>query len=163
MRYEAGICTIVISMNGWCPFRCRLDFDPKSWKTMDYCFWSIVIFDRNVTEIKSHFKDIIWKLFSCWPQWHNFQLHISITYLTHSAAFSNSIPNATFGSLVHFWQKWHISHPIGKECCFKIGMSEDGFQNVQVLAQKHTSSVALIHTTQKYCNLWARITTRHAF
>ena len=33
MRYEAGICTIVISMNGacqLCPFCCRLNFDPKS-------------------------------------------------------------------------------------------------------------------------------------
>ena len=33
MRYEAGICTIVISMNGAfkkCPFCCRLNFDPKS-------------------------------------------------------------------------------------------------------------------------------------
>jgi len=36
MRYGAGICTIVISMNGafkWCPFCFRLNFDPKSWKT----------------------------------------------------------------------------------------------------------------------------------
>ena len=35
MRYEAGICTIVISMNRafkWCPFCCKLNFDPKSWK-----------------------------------------------------------------------------------------------------------------------------------
>ena len=32
-RYEAGICTIVISMNGAfqrCPFYGRLNFDPKS-------------------------------------------------------------------------------------------------------------------------------------
>ena len=32
-RYEAGICTIVISMNGAfqrCPLCCRLNFDPKS-------------------------------------------------------------------------------------------------------------------------------------
>ena len=39
MRYGGGICTIVISINGmfkWCPFCCRLNFDPKSWKTMDY-------------------------------------------------------------------------------------------------------------------------------
>jgi len=44
MRYEAGICTIVISMNGV-------------------------------------FRVIIWKLFSCWSQWCNPQLHISFTYL----------------------------------------------------------------------------------
>ena len=32
MRYEAGICTIVISMNGAFqsfPFCCKLNFDPK--------------------------------------------------------------------------------------------------------------------------------------
>ena len=34
MRYEAGICTIVISMNGAfkkCPFCCRLNFHEKPW------------------------------------------------------------------------------------------------------------------------------------
>ena len=80
-RYEAGICTIVISMNGafqWCQFCYRLNFDPKSWKTMDYSLWSSAIFDKNVTETKIHFKDIIWKLLLCWPQWHNPQLHISL-------------------------------------------------------------------------------------
>ena len=33
MRYEAGVCTIVISMTGAfqrCPFCSRLNFDPKS-------------------------------------------------------------------------------------------------------------------------------------
>ena len=50
MRYEAGICTIVISMNGafqLCPLCCRLNFDPKSWKTMDYSLWSSAIFDKK--------------------------------------------------------------------------------------------------------------------
>ena len=38
MRYEAEICTILISMNRAfkrCQFCCRLNFDPKSWKTID--------------------------------------------------------------------------------------------------------------------------------
>ena len=59
MRYEAGTCTIVISMNGafrWCPFSGRLNFDPKSWKTMDYSLWSSVIFGKNVIDIKIHFQ-----------------------------------------------------------------------------------------------------------
>ena len=62
MRYEAGICTIVISMNGafqCCPFCCRLNFDPKPSKTMDYSLWSTANFDKNVAETKNHFKDII--------------------------------------------------------------------------------------------------------
>ena len=44
MRYGAGICTILISMNGafkWCPFCCRLNFDPKSWKKSGWVrFWA---------------------------------------------------------------------------------------------------------------------------
>ena len=50
MRYEAGICTIVISMNGAfksCPFCCRLNFDPKLLKTMDYSLWSSAIFGQK--------------------------------------------------------------------------------------------------------------------
>ena len=54
-----------------CPFCCRLNFDPKSQKSMDYTYsssslWPTVIFDKNVTKIKSHFfnvKDITGKLF----------------------------------------------------------------------------------------------------
>ena len=47
MRYEAGICTIVISVNR--AFS-RLNFDPKSRKTMDYSLWSSA---KNATKIKS--------------------------------------------------------------------------------------------------------------
>ena len=56
MRYEAGICTIVISMNGafkWCPFCYKLNFDPKSWKTM-VAFGRVRFFGKNVTDIKNH-------------------------------------------------------------------------------------------------------------
>ena len=30
---------------------------------------------------------------------------------------SKSIPNNKFSSLVHFWRKWYISHPIEQEWC----------------------------------------------
>ena len=58
VRYGAGICTIVISMNGafkWCPFCFRLNFDPKSWKAMDYSLWSSALFGKNMTKIKINF------------------------------------------------------------------------------------------------------------
>ena len=59
MRYESEIWTIVISMNRafkWCQFCCRLNFDPKSWKTMDYSLCLSAIFGKNVTVINNHFK-----------------------------------------------------------------------------------------------------------
>ena len=49
MRYEAGICTIVISMKGpfkRCLFCYRLNFYPKSWKTMD-SLWLSAILGKN--------------------------------------------------------------------------------------------------------------------
>ena len=58
MRYEDVICTIVISMNRafkWCPFCCRLNFDPKLWKTMDYSLWLRAIFGKNETSIQNDF------------------------------------------------------------------------------------------------------------
>ena len=58
MRYGGGTCTIVISMNRVfkrCPFCCKLNFDPKSWKTMDYSLCLSAIFGKNVTNIKIHF------------------------------------------------------------------------------------------------------------
>ena len=36
----------------WCSFCCRLNFDPKLWKTMDYSLWLSAIFGKNVTGIK---------------------------------------------------------------------------------------------------------------
>jgi len=102
MRYEAGICTIVISMNrafSWCSFCCRLNFDPKSRKPMDYSLWWSAIFDKNVMDSKIHFQDIIWKLFWCWSQWHNPQLHISCTDLDTLFFFFIS---RSFSSILHF-------------------------------------------------------------
>ena len=65
MTYRAGICTIVISMNGtfkWCQFCCRLNFDPKSWKTMDYgSLWLSTIFGKNGTSNKKTLWGIIGK------------------------------------------------------------------------------------------------------
>ena len=72
MRYESEIWTIVISMNRafkWCQFCCGLNFNPKSWKTMDYSLCLSAIFGKNVTVTNNHFYDIIWKLFWCWSQW----------------------------------------------------------------------------------------------
>ena len=66
MRYEDGICTIVISTTEafkWCPFCCRLNFNSKLWKTMDYSLCSSAIFGKNMTDIKIHFLDIVWKVF----------------------------------------------------------------------------------------------------
>ena len=58
----AGI--IVISMNRafkWFPFCGRLNFDPKSWKAMDYgSLWLITIFGKNGTNNKKTFWGIIW-------------------------------------------------------------------------------------------------------
>jgi len=47
---------------------------------MDYSLWSSAIFGKNMTEIKIHFYDIVWKVFLCWSQWCNSQLHISFMY-----------------------------------------------------------------------------------
>jgi len=59
MRYEVEIRTIVISMNRafkWCPFRCRLDLDPKSWKTMDYSLCLSVILAKMWPASKITFR-----------------------------------------------------------------------------------------------------------
>jgi len=60
MRYEAGICTIVISMNGafiWCPFCCRLNFDPKSWKNHGvHAFDGVQFLTKVWPTVKSTFR-----------------------------------------------------------------------------------------------------------
>ena len=59
MRYEVEICTIVISMNrafNWCPFCCRLNFDPKSWKTMDYSLCLSAILAKMLPASKITFR-----------------------------------------------------------------------------------------------------------
>ena len=33
-------------------------------------------------------------------------------------SFTRSAVSANYGSLFHFWQKWHITHPTEQECCF---------------------------------------------
>ena len=45
----------------------------------------------------------------------NLALYGTLSSVTFS---SKSIPNTNFAQLVHFWQKWHISHPIEQECYF---------------------------------------------
>ena len=59
MRYGGGTCTIVISMNGVfkrCPFCCKLTFDPKSWKTMDYAFARVRFLAKMWPTLKSTFR-----------------------------------------------------------------------------------------------------------
>ena len=59
VRYGAGICTIVISMNGafkWCPFCFRLHFDPKSWKTIGQVHFSAKIWPTLKSTFKTSFE-----------------------------------------------------------------------------------------------------------
>jgi len=59
MRYEVEICTIVISVHRafkWCPFHCRLNFDPKSWKAMDYSLCLSAIFGKIWPASKMTFR-----------------------------------------------------------------------------------------------------------
>jgi len=109
MRYGAGICTIVISMNGafkWCPFCCKLNFDPKLWKTMDYSLWSSAIFGKNMIDIKIHFYDIVWKFFSCWSQSRNSQLHISFTYSSGLQFCPSISPHLRIATVIELLLKW---------------------------------------------------------
>ena len=75
MKYDAGICTIVISMNGkskWSMYvwmlMYRLNFDSLR---------SCVILAKMCPTLKNYFNNITWRFFSCWSQWHNPQLHIA--------------------------------------------------------------------------------------
>ena len=61
-----------------------LNFDPKSWQTVDFGLGKMGL------TTKKHFGGIIWKLFSCWSQWHGYQLHISFIY-TLFPCFSASL------------------------------------------------------------------------
>ena len=59
MRYGGGTCTIVISMNGVfkrCPFCCKLNFDPKSWKTMVIAFAWVWFLAKMWPTLKSTFR-----------------------------------------------------------------------------------------------------------
>ena len=88
MRYESEIWNIVISMNRafkWCQFCCELNFDPKSWKTMDYSLCLSVIFGKMWPSSIITFKTL---LESSFDADHNGRTQVS--YLNHTLRYNLS-------------------------------------------------------------------------
>ena len=80
-------------------------------------------------------------------------VHFVVSFFILTTTFSKSIPNTKFGSLVHSGQEMAYQSPCrtgvllfpNLEC---QNVVENGFQNVPILAQKHTSpnTYSYMHT-----------------
>ena len=82
MRYEDEIFTILISMNEtfkWCPFYCRLNFDPKLWNCGCVCdFWQK--YYRHQKSLLGHHLKALLMLIT--------MVQSSASYLIHTARYS---------------------------------------------------------------------------
>ena len=80
-----------------------------------------------------------------------------VSYLIHIPIFSamlSSKSNTNFGSLVHFWQKWHTS-PIEHGSQFRLN-SKIGMSKYAIIGRKWLPKCADIGTTTDHISLCLR-------